>query len=445
MFISFIKLFLHVVSFTVSVFYFNVFHIKGPKSPALIGTFGSPSVDHKCQHAFSLVVIAIVTGSPPWHRHLRKRRSEARSRLRRAASGRLGPRALEDVVLLERHHSRPQYRKIRRVMSWQGGGWRGGYWQGARRSPKQAKPAVAKKKAEREQRDRPKDAMPGYDSEAWSTSLPSSSSAKPTSSPEPSVSALTKLLRSIVETGQLEVPEEAKSLLMAQDTADSKEELQKEQKKLNARRKIHGKILRLKEALERKQERFKVYKAALREQLAKETERFEQDVDGIKTSLREAEETLGRMDKGDYEDPANARMEEEEPEIDSLLDTEDAKERARLQAQLLATEKEKKEMESQFETMKSQMMTMQMQYQSAMEYLHGPQGSQRHAWTISPVASEDLSAGVGTSPQHPSTPNTSKPPVRPFSRSSTPRLRDGPYTEKKGPCGLEVESLSKLE
>ena len=78
-------------------------------------------------------LVVTITTSPPWHRHLRARRSEARARVRRFLHKptRKGALRLQaDIRLLESHHSRPRLTTVRRVMSqWhQGKQWSGSYW-----------------------------------------------------------------------------------------------------------------------------------------------------------------------------------------------------------------------------------------------------------------------------------------------------------------------------
>eukprot|EP00434_Breviolum_minutum_P008141 symbB.v1.2.007178.t1/scaffold436.1/size343649/10 len=211
-------------------------------------------------------------------------------------------RALRLVGILERHHPRPCYDSVRRAirglgMSTWNNSWKGNYWGGGGRK-KIPKPQQPKRKAEK-----PHDELPAYDSDRWASSSTLSSSSRPSQpAGQPSVSDLTKLLKSIVETGQLELPEEAKALLAAQAETDAKEDIQQEQRLLNAKRKAHGKILRLKDALERKKEKFQVYKAALKEQLAKETDRFQQDVEGINKAILETEAQLAQLEEGNMGD-----------------------------------------------------------------------------------------------------------------------------------------------
>ena len=378
---------------------------------------------------------------PSWHRRLRLSRSRARAFLKSfVAKPRVkkATRALRLVDTLERHHSRPCYDSVRRAirglgMSTWNNSWKGNYWGGGGRK-KAPKPQQPKRKAEK-----PHDELPAYDSDRWASSSTLSSSSRPSQSAgQPSVSDLTKLLKSIVETGQLELPEEAKALLAAQAETDAKEDIQQEQRLLNAKRKAHGKILRLKDALERKKEKFQVYKAALKDQLAKETDRFHKDVEGINKAILETESLLVQLEQGNMgekDQPAETM----EIELDTLLDNTEIKERAGLHAKLALAEKEKQEMADKYEVMNSQLIAMQMQYQHLTQSLRAPMGSQAATWNISPVGSEDLAAKG--SPQMP----RAERPIGPFTRSSTPRPRSGPYTETKTSCATEARTRNPLE
>ncbi|CAE7429102.1 CAPN15 [Symbiodinium sp. CCMP2456] len=82
----------------------------------------------------SLIEASAVLRSPPWHRHIRRRRSLARQRVRAALSRGTVPRS-RDVLLLNLHHSRPAYpmgggRKKQwsqaEWQEWQQGGRQGG-------------------------------------------------------------------------------------------------------------------------------------------------------------------------------------------------------------------------------------------------------------------------------------------------------------------------------
>lgn len=318
--------------------------------------------------------------------------------------------------------------------------WKGNYWGGRKKQPRTPQ---TKKKPEK-----PQEAIPAYDSDKWalSSSGPSSSAKSSQSTASPSVSELTKLLKTIVEAGKFELPEEAKTLLAAQADAEVKGDMQKEQKLLNAKRKAHNKLQRLKDAVDRKKEKFKVYKLALKEQLAKETERFENDLASINKAIAETELHLEQLENGMVGEK-EIHMEPEEMELENLLESTDGKEKANLHAKVALAEKEKQEMEDKYEAMNAQLIAMQMQYQSLQQQLRAPMGSTANAWNISPVGSEELGSGP-FSPQLPKVQPSAKvdgpktPLVAPFARRErSPRRAE----TSKAPCGLDAANLSKLE
>ena len=295
----------------------------------------------------------------------------------------------------------------------------------------------------RQKKEETKEAMPGYDSALWSTSLSASSST----TPEPSVSELTRVLKSIVETGQLKVPPEAAHLLASQEKLELKEEMQKEQRSLNAKRKAHNKVIRLKETLEGKKQKFQAYKMALKEQLAKETERFEQDMQSLKDAITEAEANLAKIERGEHMEKDIQDV--ELLEIEELLGTEEGKEKAQLQAMLINSQKGQQEAEEKYTALHQQMVTMQHQYQLLAQSLHTPLSSGHARITPSPVPSQDLAH----SPQLPKPaamavlggPNQDgRPSIGPFTRTISPKTREGPYTEKKPPCRTEAEKDDNL-
>ena len=165
-------------------------------------------------------------------------------------------------------------------MSGWGQGWKSGsYWGTPRRNPKAKGNRPRSPKPQKP--EKPKDVLPGYDSEKWLPSAQSSSSQSGASEVPQNIVELTKILRTVVEAGKIELPKEAMALLSNQAEAEVKTEMQKEQKILNAKRKLMAKIGRLKDAMENKKVKFRTYKAAIKEQLAKESERFEKDLESI--------------------------------------------------------------------------------------------------------------------------------------------------------------------
>ena len=325
-------------------------------------------------------------------------------------------KAIRLSSLLEQHHSAPWYSKVRKTldtlgMSGWGQQWKGNYWTGTRKSPKKraSKPA----KGGGKKKDEAKEAMPGYDSALWSTSSPASSSA----APEPSVLELTRVLKSIVDAGQLSVPPEAALLLASQEKVELKEGMQREQRFLNAKRKAHNKVIRLQETLEGKRQKFQAYKQALKDQLIKETERFDQDVKSLKEAIVDAEAHLARLEKGETTEKDQPEM--EIVDIEEMLEAEEGKEKANLQALLIHSQKEQQETEQKYTALHQQMVVMQQQYQALAHSLCGPHGSSTLRVNTSPVPSQE----IGQSPQMPKPAAVTTLPdgARPLLSSSIPK------------------------
>ena len=378
---------------------------------------------------------------PAWHRRARQRRSSSRTLLRsfvHAPSHTVVAKVRRAIHRLESHHSVPRYLAARRFLAqlgmsgWSQGWKSGSYWGTPRRNPKTK--GNRPKSPKPQKPEKPKDVLPGYDSEKWLPSAQSSSSQSGASEVPQNIVELTKILRTVVEAGKIELPKEAMALLSNQAEAEVKTEMQKEQKILNAKRKLMAKIGRLKDAMENKKVKFRTYKAAIKEQLAKESERFEKDLESIQEAIKKSEEALDGLEKGEFLD--NKGPLEQAMEVNDIFEIDEAQDKAKLHAQLATSEKEKKEMEDKYAVLQAQMSSMQMQYQSLTQAFSAPLGTGRHPLQISPVPSEELA--TAHSPQMPAAVG-----VGPFQRALQPRTRDGPYTEKKLPCG--AESLSRME
>ena len=260
--------------------------------------------------------------SPAWHRHLRKRRSEARARLRAASTGRYHSRRLfKDLHLLANHHSRPQYKL---GMSWNPNhGWRGNYWGGGRKTPK--KPAAqAKRKPERDTPKVPE--FPSYDAMAVADGGASGSGGS-SSAPSSTEKGLKQLVRALVEQNAVTLPEEAKALLQEEEETDVRLEIRRSQTMLNKRRKAHGRVLRLREALKEKHAQYQLFREKMREQLLAQQEKFEEDVKNLEKSIAEAEEILREIEKetDENKDEEMQSLDNKEPELEQLLDISNAK------------------------------------------------------------------------------------------------------------------------
>ena len=236
-----------------------------------------------------------IARSPNWHRHQRARRSEARKRLRVGNTQRL----CQDLSLLEGHHSKPLYTKIRSGMSWSGSGqWSGSYWgsagRKARRGQQKKEEGKGKGKAKEERTEQTASSFPAYDAIAVQQSeVPSSSSG--------STDAVWQTaFRSLLASNPgLSVPQEVSTMLGGEMKKDAKSELYEKQKILNQRRKATQRVERLQNALTRKTLQMKSYQEQLRQQLRQELERFNKEHKEIEAQLLEAREYLDKLERGE--------------------------------------------------------------------------------------------------------------------------------------------------
>ena len=361
---------------------------------------------------------------PSWHRKQRRARSRAREfinkfiaqpRLKKAA------RVLKLVALLESHHSAPKLVRARAAlaglgMSWQGNGWRGGYWKGAKGRSSKGKPGQDKKPAQDKE---VKANIPQYDADCW-TGGSSASSSKPSEAQPGNLQDITKLLKTVVQAGKIDLPPEALAILEATDKEDTRASYSAEQKALNAKRKAFNRVQRLRDAITKKTEKFKSFRLAIREQLANETERFEKDMVDLKDNLQKAERELERIESGEIE--MEEPMTEHIDEIDIFGAMDIVKEKDKLKQQLEQSEASNKEMEARYmaaqRQLQDQLQAMQQQMQAMTGHgaltaggLHGA------TWPITPPPSQDLPKSG--SPQLPATRA-----LRPFSRANTSQARE---------------------
>ena len=118
-----------------------------------------------------------------------------------------------------------------------------------------------------------KSKFPAYDS------MPSGSGAtEPSSSSSSSADALKKVVKALALANPVGLPPEALKLLEEDAHEDVRSDLKKTQQLLNKKRKIHSKLLRLRESLETKHRQFQSYKDSMRDRLLAEQERYEEDV-----------------------------------------------------------------------------------------------------------------------------------------------------------------------
>lgn len=130
-------------------------------------------------------------------------------------------------------------------------------------------------------------------------------SSTPSSSKD---SDLKAALTAVFADRKLEVPQELQCYLQPQPG----DLIQSDQKILNAKRKLLGKVDRLSKALSRKKEQWQSFRAQLKEHLCKEQARYDADVQEIQLALDTTQAQLTRLMEG--KDPENADTEMEEPQ-----------------------------------------------------------------------------------------------------------------------------------
>ena len=211
-------------------------------------------------------------------------------------------------------------------------GWQNGanYWKGAWANKgkgsgnaggksNKGKSAQQQKGSKHKENDAKDEALfPAYDKMPKEVADGSSSA----SSSQPS-DALRLVVKALAESSQIPLPPEALRLLEDDAQDGLKTELKKTQQVLNKKRKIHSRLLRLKESLETKHKQFQAFKETMRDQLLEQQERYEEDVRNLEASIKETQEQLREMEEGDIENK-DAVMEEQKVnpvETEDLLDT----------------------------------------------------------------------------------------------------------------------------
>ena len=142
--------------------------------------------------------------------------------------------------------------------------------------------------------------FPNYDH-----GVPSELSSTPSSSKD---SDLKAALSAVFADRKLEVPQELQCYLQPQPG----DLIQSDQKILNTKRKLLGKVDRLSKALSRKKDQWQNFRAQLKERLCKEQARYDADVQEIQLALDTTQAQLTRLMEG--KELENAEMEMEEPQ-----------------------------------------------------------------------------------------------------------------------------------
>ena len=148
--------------------------------------------------------------------------------------------------------------------------------------------------------------FPGYDS--------SNGASSATSSATPGPKDLKAMLSAMLEEQTMEVPKELQSYLQP----PLGDQLSSDRKKLNAKRKLVSKLDRLGKAMNRKKEQWMAFRTQMKEHLAKEKARFDQEMEEIQTALATTQSQLDLMAGQDPDPPAN--MDGVEEEIEEMLD-----------------------------------------------------------------------------------------------------------------------------
>lgn len=255
---------------------------------------------------------------PSWHRRARRVRSKARLAIRRFISKpkvKQSVQVLERARQLERHHSRPRYKILRRVIgmsewdSWDGHGKSWSYW-GAKqkgRGPRNAEPKKGsgkkgKTKPTKEEKDTAKDKkqemFPGYDV----MPLSSSSSAQPVENTDDPAIWQRAFFDLVQSNPQLKLPDGFKDQLMAAGKPmeeSEKDRLYQQQKILNTKRKAQQKLERLQQALQRKKFQMTAYQEQMKKQLHFEMQRFQRETAELEQSIKETKELCRKLEAGE--------------------------------------------------------------------------------------------------------------------------------------------------
>ncbi len=150
--------------------------------------------------------------------------------------------------------------------------------------------------------------FPGYDSSQGASSA--------TSSTMPGIKDidLKAMLSAVLEEHNMDVPKELQSYLQP----PLGDQLSTDQKKLNAKRKLVTKLDRLGKAMTRKKDQWVAFRNQMKEHLAKEKARYEQELEEIQTAIATTQSQLDLMMAGVDPEPSN-QMEGVEQELEEML------------------------------------------------------------------------------------------------------------------------------
>ena len=298
------------------------------------------------------------------------------------------------------------------------------YWKGTWNNSSRGKGGgkqnkKGKGKQTKKEKESKEPVFPAYDAMPL-TEASGSSSGSASSSQD---SQLKQLMKVLVETSGLKLPEEAKHLLEDDSSSEFRNEMRKTQNQLNKKRKAHAKVQRLKDALQQKHEQFNAFKAKLKEQLQIQQEKYDEDVTSLEKNLKEAEATLQSTLEEEQEMPKDI-MEgiKEESELEAMLDMQSNNEKlSYLEDQLKHSRSEtlatKKMFNAQAAQMQSYMQKLEMMQATLMHFQADAKGP------LSPSTLPEVGKGVeAISPQLTKTPRLGKrDPMAPFASGADPK------------------------
>ena len=182
------------------------------------------------------------------------------------------------------------------------------------------------------------------------------SSGSAASSSQTQDSKLKQLMKALVDSNAVKLPEEARHLLEDNPEEDMRSEMRQAQNSLNKRRKAHGRVHRLKAAIAQKHEQFDVFKRKLRDFLHEQQEKYDEDIRSLEQNLKEAEANLQTL-----LDAGEATMEETmEPEqdLEQLLESKPREQRiVSLEQQLMHSKSETQATKQMFNAQAAQLQS----------------------------------------------------------------------------------------
>ena len=260
-----------------------------------------------------------------------------------------------------------------------------------------------------------KDALPSYDSApSRGQSHGSTGSKDRKDQMEPD---LRGALQELIETNKFEIPDTLKEYFKK----DVGEEIQRDQKELNQKRKLAQKLQRLESALQKKTEQWSTFRESIREHVQQEKKRFEEDTQELEKAITNTKADLERAMKG--EDISNKDEKNiPDPDLDFLEEP-------------MTPMIEEKQTPKEFEDLMHQTQAGQMllakqvqQIQEQMQYM-----AQMMAAPVqqSPTRAT-LTSGLGFSPP-PVTPEgpRRRGPLEPFARRSEPYQKNPTEEQEK--------------